>query len=219
MVTAENPVPGTFSDRDRARSAPFLTGSGRAEAADTVCSKPAPEVCVSDAARRPIDPDELPDGDLIAILLRQHVDITDALKRVERSPRDQRGTAFESLKVLIKAHESAERRVLRPLTQKTGYEAAATARNAEEEEAGKLLAELTGMGADDPGFGWMLSRLMTVVADHARHEEQEEFPVIVASWTESSGSSSAPTSSPPSRGRASFALRWTRQFADLVWLG
>ena len=84
---------------------------------------------------------------------------------------------------MIKAHESAEQSVVRPLTRKAGYEAAATARNAEEEEAEKLLAELTGMGADDPGFGWMLSRLMTAVADHARHEEQEEFPVIVASWT------------------------------------
>jgi hypothetical protein len=131
----------------------------------------------------PFDPDELPDGDLIAILLRQHADITDALERVERSPRDQRGTAFESLKVLIKAHESAEQSVVRPLAQRTGYEAAATARNAEEEEAEKLLAELTGMGADDPGFGSIFAKLMTGVADHARREEQEEFAMIVASWS------------------------------------
>ena len=92
------------------------------------------------------------------------------------------GTAFESLKTLIKAHESAEQRVVRPLTRKARYEAAATARNAEEEEAEKVLAELSGMGADDPGFGWMFE-MMTGVADHARHEEQEEFPMIVASWT------------------------------------
>jgi hemerythrin superfamily protein len=125
----------------------------------------------------------LPEGDLIAILLRQHADITEAMERVKSATADQRAAGFDALKAFLKAHETAEQTVVRPVSQETASEAEAAARNAEEEEADKALAELTGMGVDDPSFDSMFATFMKDVADHAEHEEHEEFPTILKSRT------------------------------------
>jgi hemerythrin superfamily protein len=136
---------------------------------------------MSDAEQHRHEADELPDGDLIAILLRQHADITEALERVSSSAAAERATDFEALKTFLKAHETAEQTVVRPLSQETAGEAEAAARNAEEEEADKALAELTGMGVEDPSFGSMFKTFMRDVAEHAEKEEHEEFPTILES--------------------------------------
>ena len=138
---------------------------------------------MSDADHHRQEADELPDGDLIAILLRQHADITEALERVKAASGEQRAIDFDALKTFLKAHETAEQTVVRPVSQETASDAEAAARNAEEEEADKALAELTGMGADDPSFESMFSTFMKNVADHAEKEEHEEFPTILKSRT------------------------------------
>jgi iron-sulfur cluster repair protein YtfE (RIC family) len=123
---------------------------------------------VSDADEHRAEANQMPDGDLVAILLRQHADATG-----EQLARD-----FDALKTFLKAHETAEQTVVRPVTQETASGAEAAARNAEEEEADKSLSELTGMGTDDPNFKSAFADFKKDVADHAEREEHEEFPTI-----------------------------------------
>jgi iron-sulfur cluster repair protein YtfE (RIC family) len=138
---------------------------------------------MSDAAEHREEANEMPEGDLVAILLRQHADITEALDRVTRATDGQLATDFEALKSFLSAHETAEQTVVRPVTQETASEEEAAARNAEEAEADKSLAELTAMGTDDPRFRSTFAKFKKDVAEHAEKEEHEEFPTIQKSRT------------------------------------
>jgi hypothetical protein len=127
---------------------------------------------------------QMHDGDVVAILLRQHADITEALDRVTKSQGDERATNFEALKSFLAAHEAAEQKVVRPVSQETAGPDEAAARDQEEKEADQALAELTKLGASSQEFGAKFSAFKKAVSDHAEHEEHEEFPTIQKSRSE-----------------------------------
>ena len=52
------------------------------------------------------------------------------------------------------------------------------ARVEEENAADRILASLISLGVEDQNFEAGLARLRQMVADHAEHEETEEFPVL-----------------------------------------
>jgi hypothetical protein len=133
---------------------------------------------VSDADLHRKEAAKMPSGDLVAILLRQHADISDAMDRVSGASGEQLAADFEALRSFLMAHETAEQTVVRPVAQETASEAEAMARNAEEEDADRALAELSALGTAAADFKVSFAKFMKAVADHAEREEHEEFPTI-----------------------------------------
>ncbi len=123
---------------------------------------------------------KLPDGDLLRILLTQHATVKDMLERIEQASGAKRKTLFDQLTKTLKAHETAEETVVRPVTKETAGDGVADARNAEESEANDVIAALSELDADSPEFDEEFATFKQAVSDHAEAEETEEFPTIEA---------------------------------------
>ena len=136
---------------------------------------------MSDADQHRAEAAQLPDGDLVALLLTQHAEIIDALDRVTSATGDELMVAFEALSTYLKAHEAAEQTVVRPVTEETAAPGAAEARITEERTAEKALAALADMGVDDADFKAVFASFKKDVLEHAEKEEHEEFPTLRAS--------------------------------------
>lgn len=125
--------------------------------------------------------DELPDGDVLAILYRQHADISEALDRVSESSGEERKANFDAIVAFLKAHETAEQEVIRPVVEtESSSPDEAQLRNDEESEADAAIQELLGLDVDSDEFDTKFEAFKTAVADHAEREEHEEFPLIQA---------------------------------------
>jgi len=131
-----------------------------------------------------ITSDDLPEGDIIKILLDQHADIRELLDRVSSSSGDSRATAFAHLRTLLAVHETAEEMILRPETTNASGKEVADARNDEEAEATEVLKELESMEVDTPAFSTKFEDFKASVSEHADKEEREEFPGILATCDE-----------------------------------
>ncbi|MGH3388550.1 MAG: hemerythrin domain-containing protein [Actinomadura sp.] len=114
---------------------------------------------------------------MIDLLIDQHAQIRDLFALVADSTADERRDAFERLVRLLAVHETAEEEIVHPLAKRSlpGGEGIVADRLTEERQAKELLAELDGMGTDDPRFLTMLNRLRIDVLTHARSEERYEF--------------------------------------------
>ena len=86
------------------------------------------------------------------------------------------------MKVLLRAHEGAEEKLIRPLTGQSAA-AVADARDAEEAHADTVLAKLTALDVASREFGSTLADLVTAVGEHAQAEEREEFPLVEQNTT------------------------------------
>ena len=118
------------------------------------------------------------DGDLLAILYRQHADITEALKRVSESKGEERSANFSAAIAFMKQHETAEQQVVRPIIEESDRGEEADARNAEEQQADQTIAALSALEVDSFEFDSQFEQLKAAVAAHAEAEEHNEFPVI-----------------------------------------
>ncbi|MFB4197499.1 hemerythrin domain-containing protein [Streptomyces carpaticus] len=123
---------------------------------------------------------QLPEGDVVAILLEQHARIRDLFAQVQAAHGDDRREAFDQLRVLLAVHETAEEMIVRPVAKKTAGAAEAEARNQEEAEANKVLAQLEKMDLESAEFERKFAEFERAVAEHADQEEREEFPAIRA---------------------------------------
>ena len=123
---------------------------------------------------------KLPEGDVLAILYRQHADITEALDRVTNSKGAERKANFESIKSFLTAHETAEQKIIRPVVEENGGTSEAQARNAEEKKADAAVTELSALDVDSNAFSTKFSTFKTSVSDHAESEENDEFPLLEA---------------------------------------
>jgi predicted Zn-ribbon and HTH transcriptional regulator len=128
---------------------------------------------------------EQPDGDVIAILLEQHRRIRELFTHVKRAGAERKQQAFDELRVLLAAHETAEEMVLRPVSCQDAGAAVAGARNQEEREATRMLAVLEAMGVSSAEFDRTFAEFEQAVLDHAEREEQEEFPPVRARESQS----------------------------------
>lgn len=116
-----------------------------------------------------------PQGDVIAILLEQHQRIRELFTDVKGAG-EHKQQAFDELRALLAAHETAEEMVLRPVSSKDTGAAIAEARNQEENQATRLLTELEKMDVSSAEFDRAFAEFELAVLDHAGHEEREEFP-------------------------------------------
>jgi hemerythrin superfamily protein len=121
---------------------------------------------------------KLPEGDLVRILLTQHATVKDLLDQIEEASGAKRKKLFEHLTTTLKAHETAEESVVRPVTKETAGEDVADARNAEEDEANEVIAALSELDVDSPEFDDRFAEFKQAVSDHAEAEETQEFPTI-----------------------------------------
>lgn len=129
------------------------------------------------AAARAIDQ---PQGDVITILLEQHRRIRVLFTHVKQAEGRRKQQAFDELRILLSAHETAEEMVLRPVSCLDAGAAVADARNQEEKAANKMLASLEAMGMSSAEFDRMFTEFEQAVLEHAEREEQEEFPPVRA---------------------------------------
>ena len=123
---------------------------------------------------------DLPEGDVIAVLLEQHQRIEDLLDEVAQSEGEERQQLFDELRALLAVHETAEELVLRPVTVDVAGKDVADARNDEEREANKVLKTLEAVDASSADFLPEFQTLRQAVLEHAKAEETEEFPAILA---------------------------------------
>jgi hemerythrin superfamily protein len=123
---------------------------------------------------------EQPHGDVIATLLEQHRRIRELFTHVKRAEGRRKQQAFDELRVLLAAHETAEEMVLRPVSCMDAGAAVTDARNQEEREAARMLTVLEAMDVSSAEFGRKFTEFEQAVLDHAEHEEQEEFPPVRA---------------------------------------
>lgn len=133
----------------------------------------------SEAAQDRAKAAKLPEGDIIRILLEQHARVHELFAQIERSKGSRKQEAFDSLRALLAVHETAEEMVLRPVSRQVAGDAVADSRNGEEDEATHLLAALEKMDATTPEFERALAQFKSRVSEHADHEENDEFPVIL----------------------------------------
>jgi hemerythrin superfamily protein len=131
---------------------------------------------VSKDAGTPREP--LHEGDVIAILLRQHARIREEFIQVKAATGDERREKFAGLRALLVAHETAEELVLRPVTAQTAGPPVADARNAEEKAANRTLAQLEDLDPTSPDFDVLFRSFQAAVLEHAANEEAEEFPAV-----------------------------------------
>lgn len=120
------------------------------------------------------------DGDVIAILLEQHARIRELFSHVRSAEGEHKKQTFDELRALLAAHETGEEMVVRPVTLQTAGKAVSDARNREEADANRVLAELEKLDVDTVEFDTRFTAFETAVLDHARHEENEEFPAVRA---------------------------------------
>jgi hypothetical protein len=128
--------------------------------------------------------DRLPEGSLISILLEQHAKIRDLFAAVRVAPRAQRQEPFDRLRELLAVHEAGEEIVLRPVSRKSAGNRIADARDREESDAARMLADLEKMDTSSEQFEAGLDELALAVSAHAEREETEEFPAVQSAQTE-----------------------------------
>lgn len=120
------------------------------------------------------------DEDVIAILLTQHRRVKELMADIRTAEGEHKRQAFDELRALLAVHETAEEMVLRPVTRSIGNGAVADARNAEEDEANHILAELEKLDTASPEFDATFAAFEQAVLMHAEKEELEEFPEVRA---------------------------------------
>jgi len=126
---------------------------------------------------------DLPEGDVIRILLEQHARIRTLFTDVHEAVGSARAHLFAELRALLVVHETAEQLVLRPASKKLAGKDVVDERLEEEAEATKVLADLEDLDVNTPEFQAKLKAFQQDVDKHAEAEEQTEFPAILAGCT------------------------------------
>ncbi|OBK44337.1 hemerythrin domain-containing protein [Mycobacterium sp. 1081908.1] len=119
--------------------------------------------------------------EVVAFLKAQHNLIEDMFDEVlHASDPKAREKPFVELRQLLAVHETAEEMVVHPRMRREGDDgdAIVDARLKEEHEAKELLSQIEKLDCTSQEFVDELTKLRDAVLDHARHEEDEEFPVL-----------------------------------------
>ena len=123
----------------------------------------------------------LPAGSVVSVLLEQHAKIRELFAQTTAASGEARQRAFDGLRGLLAVHEAGEEIVVRPVSEGISGGSVADARNEEESEAARALAELEKLQVGSREFAEKLAALERDVSDHADAEEDEEFPFLLSS--------------------------------------
>ena len=120
-----------------------------------------------------------PAGSVLAVLYEQHDELRDLLSQVgDAGQGTRRQAAFDVLRELVAAHETAEEIVLRPVSVQIMNRDLVVARNHEERRIVYLLAELERLDARGAEFGERFPELRQSLLEHLSEEESAEFPAV-----------------------------------------
>jgi len=134
---------------------------------------------MGDAAEDRRKAQELPEGDIIRVLLEQHARVRDLFAQVQQAAAADRQQPFDELRALLAVHETGEELVLRPKASGDDWKDVANDRNREEEEANRVLSELEDLDTASEAFLEKLQAFEKAVDEHAEAEESEEFPRVL----------------------------------------
>lgn len=124
---------------------------------------------------------DLPEGDVIRILLEQHAEVRRLLGELSsEGGAVDRAATFDRVRAMLAVHETAEELILRPVSTKVAGKQVTDARNQEEYEASKALADLEKLDVNSAEFTEEIRAFAKAVSDHADAEEREEFPQVLA---------------------------------------
>lgn len=120
--------------------------------------------------------------DVTAVIAPQHEEARRLLRQVGQSTGQARREAFHRLRLMLALHETAEELAVHPqaVRQLGSDSAGASSRVEEEEDAGKMIAELERLDVDSDEFGSKFEDLSSAVAAHAAAEEEQEWPALRA---------------------------------------
>jgi hemerythrin superfamily protein len=161
-----------------ARPGRVFVGAGAGRADTEQAKEQAEESAMGDATEDMEKAAKLPEGDLVRILYTQHALAKDLMDQVESASGEERQELFTQLATTLKAHETAEEAVVRPVTTEAGAGDVAEARNDEETEADEIILALKELDVDSAEFDSQFAAFKQAVSDHAESEETEEFPVL-----------------------------------------
>ncbi|OBG26609.1 hemerythrin domain-containing protein [Mycobacterium sp. E3198] len=119
--------------------------------------------------------------EVVAFLKAQHNLIEDMFEEVLHASDPQaREQPFIDLRQLLAVHETAEEMVVHPRVRREADsgDSIVDARLQEEHEAKELLSQIEKLDITSQQFIDEVTKLRDAVLDHARHEEDEEFPVL-----------------------------------------
>lgn len=119
--------------------------------------------------------------EVVAFLKAQHNLIEDMFEEVlHASDPKAREKPFIELRQLLAVHETAEEMVVHPRVRREADsgDGIVDARLREEHEAKELLSQIEKLDITSQQFIDEVTKLRDAVLDHARHEEDEEFPVL-----------------------------------------
>jgi hypothetical protein len=139
---------------------------------------------MGDAAKDRAKAAELPEGDVIRVLLEQHARIRDLFADVKSADGEHKQQAFDELRALLAVHETAEEMMVHPRVRRkvesgtVDVQAVVDARLAEEHDSKVALSELEKLDIDTADFSKGLIHLQAAVLEHAEKEETEEFPLL-----------------------------------------
>jgi hemerythrin superfamily protein len=134
---------------------------------------------MGDAAEDRRKAQELPEGDIIRVLLEQHARVRELFAQIQSAAAADRQEPFDELRALLAVHETGEELVLRPQADDADWKDVATERNQEEVEANKVLASLEDMDTASEAFLEKLQAFEKAVDQHAEAEETKEFPRVL----------------------------------------
>jgi hypothetical protein len=161
---------------------PFRTTGGFGGFAGPLTTRsPTVEDIMEDLEQRELQlAARMPAGSVLAVLYGQHAQIRNLFALVGGSQGQARQASFNQLRQLLALHEAGEEMVLRPVSKKVVGAEIVDARNEEESEAARVLAELEMLDVDGALFAAKLAAFETAVSDHALREESEEFPRLLS---------------------------------------
>jgi hemerythrin superfamily protein len=119
--------------------------------------------------------------EVVAFLKAQHNLIEDMFDEVlHASDPEAREKPFIELRQLLAVHETAEEMVVHPRVRREADagDAIVDARLTEEHEAKELLSQIEKLDITSSEFIDEITKLRDAVLEHARHEEEQEFPVL-----------------------------------------
>ncbi|MCV7379346.1 hemerythrin [Mycobacterium alsense] len=119
--------------------------------------------------------------EVVAFLKAQHNLIEDMFDDVLHASDPQaREKPFVELRQLLAVHETAEEMVVHPRVRREADagDALVDARLKEEHEAKEMLSRIENLEITSQQFIDEITKLRDAVLEHARHEEDEEFPVL-----------------------------------------
>jgi hypothetical protein len=122
---------------------------------------------------------ELPEGDIIRMLLEQHALIKEIFRRLPDASGEAKSQLFDDLSALLAVHEAGEEDVLRPVSRQLTGDQVADARTEEEQRALEVLAQLRLLDIDSFEFDTLFHSFAEAVVQHAEIEEKVEFQAVL----------------------------------------